>query len=120
MVQFSSILAALVASTSVVQAHPGESHAQKTAEMDRRNDYIRSMENTDLVHCKGKLVARGEVQSTVERRETILKTLRRERGLSENGKLIITPTHAFKKWEDQSVDDTNRTALSGKTPNASA
>ena len=96
MVHLSGILAALVASTSLVQAHPGESQAQKRAEMDLRNKYIRSMEKSDLVHCAGKLTALGEVQKTVERRETILKTLRRKRGLSEQGKLATTPPHTFK------------------------
>jgi len=91
MVQFSAVLAALAACISFVEAHPGQSMASKRAELQERNNYIRSLENTDLVHCAKSLNARGEVQKTVERREEMLKVLRRKRGLSETGRPILTP-----------------------------
>jgi hypothetical protein len=91
MVQISAILATLAACTSFVEAHPGQSMASKRAELWERNNYIRSLENTDLVHCAKSLTARGAVQKTVERREDMLKVLRRKRGLSETGKPIMKP-----------------------------
>jgi hypothetical protein len=92
MVQISAVLAALAACASFVEAHPGQSMASKRAELRERNNYIRSLENTDLVHCAGSLTARGEVQKIVKRREEMLKTLRRKRGLSETGRPMPTPT----------------------------
>src|ERR1700712_1309984 len=98
MVQLSGMLVALAAGASIVQAHPGDTQAQKRAEMDARNVYIRSLEKTDLVHCAAKLAARGEVQRTVERREALLKTLRKKRGLSVDGmKITILPEN--RKWK---------------------
>jgi len=100
MVQLSGVLAALAAGASLVQAHPGESMAQKRAELNLRNHYIRSLENTDLVHCAGKLAARGEVQNTVERREALLKTLRQKRGLSDDGKSRLNSNPASNRWRE--------------------
>jgi hypothetical protein len=113
------MLVALAAGASLVQAHPGDTQAQKRAEMNARNEYIRSLENTDLVHCAGKLAARGEVQKTVERREAILKTLRRKRGLSEHGMATITLLKLFKSGI-LNLLGFDSTSLSGETSDTTA
>ena len=88
MVQLNSLLTLLATTTSLVQAHPGQSHESKLAELRQRNEYISQLENKDLAHCEGKLSKRGELSATVERRRETLKALRRDRGFSEDGDLL--------------------------------
>ena len=63
--------AAAAISISPINAHPGESWQQKRAEAKARGDYLASLENTDLAHCKSSLTSRGVVERTIERRRAI-------------------------------------------------
>lgn len=70
----------------IVAAHPGQAQAEKRAKIKARADYLASLQNSDLVHCVDQLAKRGHVERTIERRNGILKDLRKRRGLSEDGR----------------------------------
>jgi len=73
----------------LASTHPGQSLKSKRAELHARAKYISSLENTDLAHCAASLAKEGTVQRTVERRSEMLKALRKERGLEEEGKIQL-------------------------------
>jgi hypothetical protein len=65
----------VVAISSGVNAHPGQSLKEKRAEAQARATYLASLENTDLAHCAGPLASRGVVERTIERRRAIVDDL---------------------------------------------
>jgi hypothetical protein len=88
MVGFNRAIVALSVTSllgSFVHGHPGESKEEKLREIRERSEYLATLENTDVAHCAPKLAKRGDLDKTVERRQNILRQLRRERGLDVEG-----------------------------------
>jgi hypothetical protein len=88
MVQLTTLLAVLVTGTTIVHAHPGQSHESKLQELNERSEYISQLEKRDLAHCVGKLSKRGDYHGMVSRRQEKLKALRRAKGLEEHGTFL--------------------------------
>lgn len=68
-------LAAIVASSSFVSGHPGESEHVKRAEAQARADYLATLKHTNLAHCAGKLGSKGVVKRAIERRQKLAQQL---------------------------------------------
>jgi hypothetical protein len=86
MVGFTKAVTALVATSIlglVAHGHPGH---DPTEEIRERSEYLATLEHTDLANCAPKLRKRGDLDKTVERRQNMLKELRRERGLDVEGR----------------------------------
>jgi hypothetical protein len=79
-----NFLLAILAAMPFAQCHPGQSKVQLLAELSLRNAYISQMPNKNLAHCQPKLLKRDQ-ESMVERRSNVLKAVRRQKGLDENG-----------------------------------
>jgi hypothetical protein len=86
MVGFTKTAVALVATALLswpANGHPGH---DPTEEIRERSAYLATLENVDLSNCAPKLHKRGDLDRTVERRQNILRNLRRERGLDVEGR----------------------------------
>jgi hypothetical protein len=68
-------LAAILASSSLVSGHPGESEEVKRAEAQARADYLATLKYTNLAHCAGKLGSNGVVKRAIERRQKLAEHL---------------------------------------------
>jgi hypothetical protein len=91
MINFITIGIALLRVVTIVMAHPGATDEELRAELKVRNDYIASLENNNLLHCAKILNKRdgsgsNELESIANRRMRKVKALRRDLGLSEDGR----------------------------------
>jgi hypothetical protein len=68
-------LAAILASSSLVSGHPGESEEVLRSEAHARADYLATLKNTNLAHCAGKLGSKGVVKRAIERRQQLARQL---------------------------------------------
>lgn len=84
MVKISNLAAAIFVAQGVVFAHPGQTVAEKRAELKVRSDYIRGLEKQNLAHCAKKLTKRG-LEAISERRIQTLNEIRRSKGLEQTG-----------------------------------
>jgi hypothetical protein len=76
-------LAAILASGSLVSAHPGESEEVKRQEAQARADYLATLKHTNLAHCAGKLGSKAAVKRTIERRQALAQQLVKRNEASE-------------------------------------
>jgi hypothetical protein len=88
MVNFAHWVTVVIAAHEAVYAHPGQSLAEKKAELKIRSDYIRSLEKQDLAHCAKRLKKRGHVQAMSERRIQTLNEIRTFKDLDATGKQL--------------------------------
>lgn len=101
MLSLTTLLAALVASASLVHAHPGASREEIQAEILAQSEYVANLENTNLYHCEKKLNKRdgssaSELETIARRRMEKVSMLRRELNLREDGKKLRHPALQLK------------------------
>jgi hypothetical protein len=85
-------LAAILASSSLVSGHPGESEEVKRQEAQARADYLATLQHTNLAHCAGKLGSEAAVKRTIERRQHLAQQLVKR---SEASKRVLDPGPPF-------------------------
>jgi hypothetical protein len=91
MLGVTTLVAAVVAAVSLVQAHPGATQEELRAEILAQSKYIANLENQNLFHCEKKLNKRDgtsptELETIARRRMEKVKALRKELNLGEDGK----------------------------------
>lgn len=84
---FAVALLAATGLTPLVVAHPGESHEALSAEMTKRNLFMRDQTHLRK-RCASQFAARGHEEKAAERRRSLVDQLREERGIAVNGKFI--------------------------------
>lgn len=77
--------------TPLVLAHPGQSHEALSAEMAKRNLFMRDQTHLRK-RCAPHFATRGHEEKAVERRRSLVDQLREERGIVVNGKLFSGTT----------------------------
>jgi hypothetical protein len=85
MVGFTKTIVGLAATcmlSTFVNGHPGH---DPTQEIRERSEYLATLENADIAHCAPKLAKRGDMDKTVERRQAMLRKLRRQKGIDVDG-----------------------------------
>lgn len=75
--------------TPLVVAHPGESHEALSAEMTKRNLFMRDQTHLRK-RCASQFAARGHEEKATDRRRALVDQLREERGIAVNGKFTST------------------------------
>jgi hypothetical protein len=89
MVQLTGVVAAIAVGAVVVNAHPGESHQKKKADLKVRSDYIKSLPEKDLAGCTLKMKSSGTSKMMIKRREDLLHDIRKRNALDVHGQSPI-------------------------------
>lgn len=74
--------------TPLVGAHPGESHEALSAEMTKRNLFMRDQTHLRK-RCASQFAARGHEEKAADRRRALVDQLREERGIAVDGEFIF-------------------------------
>lgn len=77
--------------TPLVVAHPGESHEALSAEMKKRDVFMRDQTHLRK-RCASQFAARGHEEKAADRRRALVDQLREERGIAVNGKFVYRIT----------------------------